>query len=140
MDVARKILILGREIGLPLELKDVKVENFLSDSCRKAKTIDDFFVELRKTDQKFEKFKKLASKKSQFLRYVATLEKGKAKVVLAKVRTGHPFADLTESDNIISFTTERYKKTPLVIKGPGAGVEVTTAGVFADIIRLAYRL
>lgn len=137
MDVARKILILGREIGLALELKDVKVESLISTACKRAKSVDNFFIELKKMDKNFEKLKKSATSKGQVLRYVAILENGKARVGLEKIKIGHPLADLTESDNIISFTTERYKKTPLVVKGPGAGIEVTAAGVFAEIIRLS---
>ena len=101
--------------------------------------MDDFFIELKKMDKIFEKLKTSVFKNNQSLKYIATLEKGKIQIGLKTINAQHPLADLADSDNIISFTTERYKKTPLVVRGPGAGVEVTTAGVFADIIRLAYR-
>ena len=134
MDVARKILILAREAGLPLEMKEVKVENILPKACIDAKTIDDFFVELGKADDHFEKMVSDAENAGKVLRFIATLENGKASVNLKSVDQNHPFYSLSGSDNIISFTTERYKERPLVVKGPGAGAEVTAAGVFADII------
>jgi len=136
-DVARKILILARETGLPLELKDVKVESLLSPACRRAHSVEDFFRKLKREDGLFEKKKRAAEKKRKVLRYIATLEKGKAAVRLQAVDETHAFYPLSGSDNIIAFTTERYRLNPLVIKGPGAGAEVTAAGVFADILRTA---
>lgn len=136
-DVARKILILARETGLPLEFKDVKVESLLSEPARRTKSVRKFFEQLKKEDGVWEKKKRAAEKSGKRLRYIATLEKGKATVALRAVPAPHPFYDLSGSDNVVSFTTERYSKTPLVIKGPGAGAEVTAAGVFADILRTA---
>ncbi|MFN6946170.1 MAG: bifunctional aspartate kinase/homoserine dehydrogenase I [Cytophagaceae bacterium] len=137
MDVARKILILSREAGYPLEFEDVKVENILPESCRKAKTVDAFMVELEKHNDVFSKKRDDAEKKGQVLRFIAKLEKGKATVSLEAVDSTHPFYSLSGSDNMISFTTERYMERPLVIKGPGAGAEVTAAGVFAEIISIS---
>lgn len=137
IDVARKILILGREMGLSLELKDVKVESLISAKCRNAKSVPEFFIELKKMDKDFEKLRKKASAKNQVLRYVAILENGKAKVSLQNVGKDSPLYNMSDTENVISFTTKRYDKTPLVIKGPGAGVEVTSAGVLADIIKFA---
>jgi len=137
MDVARKILILTRETGLSLELKDVKVESLMSVKCKNAKSVPEFFIELKKMDKDFEKLRKKASAKDQVLRFVATLENGKAKVELKNVGKDNPLYNMSGTDNVISFTTKRYDKTPLVIKGPGAGVEVTSAGVLADIIKVA---
>jgi aspartokinase/homoserine dehydrogenase 1 len=78
-----------------------------------------------------------AEAKGEKLRYIATLENGKAIVELRTVDSSHPFYTLSGSDNIVSFTTERYKDRPLVIKGPGAGAEVTASGVFADIMSIS---
>jgi len=137
MDVARKILILGRETGLPLEMKDIKVENLVPENCRKASSVNDFFIELDKSNSIFEKRLAEAERVGGKLRYVASIENGKATVSLQNVNNEHPFYMLKGSDNIVSFTTDRYFNQPLVVKGPGAGAEVTAAGVFADIIRIA---
>ena len=140
MDVARKILILAREAGFPLEIKDVKVKGLLSSQLQKAKSIDDFFVKLKKEDSAFEKKRATAEKNGQVLRFIATLEKGKATVSLQAVGKTHPFYSLSGNDNVIAFTTKRYSTTPIVIKGPGAGAKVTAAGVFADILRIPSRV
>ncbi len=135
-DVARKLLILARETGLPLELKDIKVEQILPDFCLKAKSVPDFMKSLLKADIVFEERRKKAAAQQKQLRFIAKLEKGKASVALQEVKTDHPFYHLSGSDNIISFVTERYHDRPLVVKGPGAGAEVTAAGVFAQIISI----
>ncbi|MFL5730824.1 MAG: bifunctional aspartate kinase/homoserine dehydrogenase I [Cytophagaceae bacterium] len=137
MDVARKILILSREADAELEFSDVKVENILPEPCRKAKTVDAFFIELEKNNHVFEKMRNEADKKGKVLRFIAKLENGKATVSLQSVDSTHPFYSLSGSDNMIAFTSERYKERPLVIKGPGAGAEVTAAGVFAEIISIS---
>lgn len=140
MDVARKILILARESGLKLEPKDVNVINPLPQNCIEAKSVDDFFVELEKSDSIFKKILVEAQAKKEKLCFIATLEEGKVNVSLKGVGENHPFQSLAGSDNMISFTTMRYKSNPLVIKGPGAGAEVTAAGVFADIITISNNL
>jgi bifunctional aspartokinase / homoserine dehydrogenase 1 len=137
MDVARKILILSREADVELEFNDVKVENILPVPCRKAKTVDAFFAELEKNNHVFEKMRADADKMNHVLRFIAKLEDGKATVSLQSVDSSHPFYSLSGSDNMIAFTSERYKERPLVIKGPGAGAEVTAAGVFAEIISIS---
>lgn len=137
MDVARKILILAREAGYAIEPSDVSVENILPPSCLKAKSVDQFFDALEKNNEVFDKRREEAEKKKQVLRFIASMEAGKATVTLQAVGTDHPFYSLSGSDNMIAFTTERYKERPLVIKGPGAGAEVTAAGVFAEIISIS---
>ncbi len=139
LDVARKILILARETGEQLELKDVRVESLLTPAMKRAKTVDDFYKVLEKSDKEFEEKKEKARKKGKVLRYIATLDKGKAKVSLEAVDDQHPFYALYGNDNVIAFFTRRYRKTPLIVQGPGAGAEVTAAGVFADILRTAKR-
>jgi aspartokinase/homoserine dehydrogenase 1 len=137
MDVARKILILSRETGLDLELENVVVENLVPADCANG-SVDDFFSKLLSHDNKFEKLRKDAEVKGEKLRYMATLEAGKVKVGLTSVGADHPFYSLSGSDNIILLTTSRYHDRPMVIRGPGAGAEVTAAGVFADIIRIGH--
>ena len=137
MDVVRKILILSREVGYEMEMDEIKNIPLLPESCLKAKTVDDFFIELEKQDGHFEDLYKKVEKKGEKLRFIATMEDGKAKVGLQSVKPDHPLYPLSGSDNMLSFTTTRYKERPLVIKGPGAGAEVTAAGVFAEIISIA---
>jgi aspartokinase/homoserine dehydrogenase 1 len=137
MDVARKLLILARETGLSLELKDIKVENLVPAPARKTKSIEEFFKKLAEYDKKFEEKRKRAADKGNVLRYVATLENGKGEISLIEVNNTHPFYSLTGSDNIFAFYTTHYRENPIVIKGPGAGADVTAAGVFADIIRIS---
>ncbi|MDQ3393898.1 MAG: bifunctional aspartate kinase/homoserine dehydrogenase I [Bacteroidota bacterium] len=135
-DVARKILILSREAGLSLEPEEIVVENILPEACLKAKNVEEFFEQLEKANPEFEKRRKDAENNGQVLRFIASLESGRAKVSLEAVDSTHPFYNLSGSDNIVSYTTERYKDRPLVVKGPGAGAEVTAAGVFAEIISI----
>jgi len=138
MDVARKILILSRETGLPFELSDIQVENLVPEDCRAIESVDDFFGALEKHDKSYEKLLKDASSKKEKLRYMAVLKDGKVKVHLSTVNEQHPFYSLAGSDNIILLTTERYHERPMVIRGPGAGAAVTAAGVFADVIRIGH--
>lgn len=136
MDVARKALILSREIGYELELADVEVHNLVPESLRAETSIQKFLSSLPETDQLFEDLREKAEKESKKLRYMAIIEGGKAKVSLVAVDAAHPFYSLSGSDNIILLTTERYHERPMVIRGPGAGATVTAAGVFADVIRI----
>jgi aspartokinase/homoserine dehydrogenase 1 len=137
MDVARKILILSRETGLELELENVAVENLVPADCSNG-SVDEFFIKLPSHDSKFENLREMAEAKGEKLRYMATLEGGKVKVGLTSVGANHPFYSLSGSDNIILLTTSRYHDRPMVIRGPGAGAEVTAAGVFADVIRIGH--
>jgi aspartokinase/homoserine dehydrogenase 1 len=138
MDVARKTLILSREVGLEMELDNIKVENLVPESCRGQITIDQFFSCLEKHNEDYEKLRKKAADKGEKLRYMAVLENGMVKIQLGSVDQKHPFYSLSGSDNIILMTTERYHDRPMVIRGPGAGAAVTAAGVFADIIRIGH--
>ncbi|MEZ4952379.1 MAG: bifunctional aspartate kinase/homoserine dehydrogenase I [Saprospiraceae bacterium] len=135
-DIRRKILILARETGLGMEAIDVEIESILPKSALDAESVEAFFDELKKTDDHFENLRDTAEKNGKALRMIATLENGKAKIGLEAVDSDHPFYSLSGSDNMIVFTTERYKERPLVIRGPGAGAEVTAAGVFAEIIQI----
>jgi bifunctional aspartokinase / homoserine dehydrogenase 1 len=136
VDVKRKILILAREAGLAMEAREIKVKNILPPDCQKAdpgKQLDDA---LQKADPYFEKIRAKATAKGCRLRMIAKLEKGRASIALEEVDSSSPFYFLSGSDNMIVFTTQRYKDRPLVVQGPGAGAEVTAAGVFAEIIHI----
>jgi len=137
MDAARKALILARECGLSLELADVDIEPILPPACFKAKTVDAFFKELEKHDSAFEKRRAEAEAKGKALRYVAVIEGGKARLSIRAESVDSPFRSLVDSDNIVVMTTDRYLKLPMVVKGPGAGAQVTAGGIFADIVRIA---
>lgn len=139
-DFARKLLILARDTGVKMELKDVIIENILPRKCLKAKTVDDFFVALEQSDNDFTDLVSKAEKAGTVLRMIGVFEKGKASLSLQSVDASHPFFNLSGSDNIISFTTTRYSERPLVVKGPGAGADVTAAGVLADIIQVSHYL
>lgn len=135
-DFMRKILILARDAGYPMEEADVKIESMLPPACLQAKTVDDFYAALKAEDAFFTNLKTQAAASGKVLRYIGKLEDGKAAITLQMIDENHPFYTLSGSDNIISFTTDRYKERPLVVKGPGAGAEVTAAGVFADLINV----
>ncbi len=135
-DVRRKILILAREAGFPLESYDIIVENILPKSCIDAPTVAHFLAALEESDTHFETLKEAADTGGGHLRMIASLENGKAQISLQVVDSKSPFAQLSGSDNMIVFTTERYKERPLVVRGPGAGAEVTAAGIFAEIITI----
>ncbi len=136
IDVKRKIVILAREIGLSIEAADVVVENILPVSCQKAESVEKLFSTLKDENDYFENLKKKAASNDKVLRMVAVLENGKAEIKLLEVGREHAFYSLSGSDNMISFTTARYKERPLVIRGPGAGAEVTAAGVFAEVLTI----
>lgn len=135
-DFMRKMLILARDAGYPFEESDVSIQNMLPDTCLQATTVAEFYEQLAANADYFNQLKLQAAKDKKVLRYIGKLENGKASITLQMVDENHPFYMLSGSDNIISFTTDRYKERPLVVKGPGAGAEVTAAGVFADIINV----
>ncbi|HEX2920942.1 MAG TPA: bifunctional aspartate kinase/homoserine dehydrogenase I [Bacteroidales bacterium] len=134
-DVVRKILILAREAGYNLEKNDVKVEKFLPDDCF-AGDINEFFDRLKDLDAKFEEKRKELVKENKKWRFFAKLENGEASVGLVAVDAKHPSFNLEGSNNIVLMTTERYNELPLVIKGYGAGADVTAGGIFADMMRV----
>jgi len=134
-DVVRKILILSREAGYPLEKEDVLVKKFLPDECFKG-DLNSFFENVKKYDSEFEEKRKELAEKNMKWRFFATLEQGKARVELLTIGAEHPSYNLEGSNNIILLTTTRYNELPMVIKGYGAGAEVTAAGVFADLMRV----
>src|SRR5690606_10464575 len=108
---------------------DVQLGTILPETCLQAASVDDFYTELLKADQYFNDLKNKAQSENKVIRYIGKLEDGKVSIAMEMVDETHPFYSLSGSDNIISFTTERYKERPLVVKGPGAGAEVTAGGV-----------
>jgi aspartokinase/homoserine dehydrogenase 1 len=135
-DVARKILILAREAGYRLEMDDIGNAGFMPQSCLVG-TVEDFYVEMEKNEDHFAGLLKEAQSQGKILKYIASLNDGKATVGLQMIGPDHNFANLAGKDNAVLFYTNRYCDQPLVIKGAGAGADVTAAGVFADIIRAA---
>ncbi|NOY47801.1 MAG: bifunctional aspartate kinase/homoserine dehydrogenase I, partial [Chlorobi bacterium] len=136
VDVARKILILARESGTEMNLEDIENISFLSPSAQKANSVDDFYETLIKDEAHYQNLLASAKKNDCQLKYVAKFVNGKASVGLKEIPKGHPFYNLEGKDNIVMFYTERYPEQPMIIKGAGAGADVTAAGLFADIIRI----
>lgn len=135
-DVARKILILARESGYNLEMSDIENKGFLPESCLQG-NVEDFYAEMEKHESYFRKLLDDAKSQNLSLKYIASFDNGKAAVGLQSIDSAHNFANLSGKDNAVLFYTNRYADLPLVIKGAGAGADVTAAGVFADIIRAA---
>ena len=135
-DVGRKALILARESGWKLEPGDVQVQGVINDRVEQAASVDELWAALPSMDADLEEKKKCARDNGTVLRYLARVAQDQVSVRLVEVGVEHPSYHLSGAANIFIITTERYKTMPLVIRGPGAGAEVTAAGVLADIIRL----
>jgi aspartokinase/homoserine dehydrogenase 1 len=133
-DVMRKILILAREAGQPLEMEDIASTSFMPESCMQG-TVADFYSEMEVHEEHFKALYKEAAAGGKKLKFVAQYKDGKASVGLQHIDPEHDFYHLYGKDNIVSFYTNRYTEQPLIVKGAGAGAEVTASGVFADILR-----
>jgi len=135
-DFVRKVIILGREMGLKLEMKDVQVESLIPAGLEKG-TIDDFLNGLSKYDGEMKKRFDAAAARGKVLRYMGRLTAdGKAVVGVAELDKSHAFANIALTDNVVRYATARYNSNPLIVQGPGAGPAVTAAGVFADLLRV----
>ena len=135
-DFVRKVIILGREMGLKLEMKDVQVESLIPAGLEKG-TIDDFLNALPKYDGDMQKRFDAAASRGKVLRYMGRLTAdGKATVGVAELEKSHAFANIALTDNVVRYATARYNTNPLIVQGPGAGPDVTAAGVFADLLRV----
>jgi bifunctional aspartokinase / homoserine dehydrogenase 1 len=137
MDVARKLIILGREMGLTLEMSDVQVAGLVPaalDGC----SVEEFMRRLPEFDAAMAKTLAEAKAQGQVLRYVGRVDAdGKATVGLTRLDARHAFANIALTDNVVRFATRRYCDNPLIVQGPGAGPEVTAGGVFSDLLRLS---
>jgi aspartokinase/homoserine dehydrogenase 1 len=136
-DVMRKIMILAREAGERLDMEDISNSSFMPASCMVG-SVDDFYKEMEKQEKHFKEIYQQAAEAGKKLKFVAKYEGGKASVGLQHVDAQSDFYHLYGKDNVVLFYTNRYPDQPLVVKGAGAGAEVTASGVFADIIRAAH--
>jgi len=136
IDVARKMLILARENGETMDIEAIENDSFLTKANLNSDTVDDFYDTLKEDEAHFQKLYASAKAKKCKLKYVAEFKNGKAKVGLQEIPEGHPFSNLEGKDNIVMFYTKRYPEQPLIVKGAGAGADVTASGLFADIIRI----
>lgn len=137
MDVARKLLILAREVGYVLELQDIHIEsviphNFIRDN---SVSVSNFFENLLSLDQYFFRKTKKAHKSGHVLRYIGSIQQGKCYVRIESINNSHPFFKVKDGENALAFFTQYYQPLPLVLRGYGAGNNVTAAGVFADLLR-----
>lgn len=141
MDVARKAVILARESGLSLELEDIDIESLVPPVLADA-SVDEFLERLADFDAPMAARVRAAAEAGQVLRYVAKVDvdQGTASVRLQQFSPDHPFANISLTDNIVQFVTRRYSENPLIVRGPGAGPDVTAAGIFADLLRLCSML
>ena len=137
MDVARKLTILARELGLAIEIGDFPVRSLVPEALQDC-SIEEFLEKLPEYDDEIDALYRKAAAENKQLRYIATLDAaGNAAVGLEAVDQDHAFCNINLTDNIVQFETERYSANPLVVQGPGAGPEVTAGGVFSDLLRLA---
>jgi aspartokinase/homoserine dehydrogenase 1 len=137
MDVARKLIILGREMGLTLEISDVEVTGLVPKSLQNV-GLDEFMKRLPEFDDDMSAMLADARKRRQVLRYVGRIDAaGRATVGLTHLEAKHAFANIALTDNVVRFATRRYCDNPLIVQGPGAGPEVTAGGVFSDLLRLS---
>lgn len=139
-DVARKLLILARQIGLHMDLDDVRVDSLVPGPLARGAYSSRFLTAFQRHDEAMAARVRRAAARGAVLRYVGTLERGRARAGLKEFARTHPVAGAKGSDNIIAFTTRRYSRTPLVVQGPGAGADVTAMGVFSDILKLLHYL
>lgn len=137
IDVMRKILILARESGASMNLNEIQNNSFLPKKAQKSNTVEEFLNIIELEELFFKNLYKEASAKGAQLKFVAKYNQNGASVGLEKIEASHPFFNLQGKDNMVIFYTDRYKEQPLIIKGAGAGSEVTASGVFSDIIKLA---
>jgi aspartokinase/homoserine dehydrogenase 1 len=140
MDVARKLLIMVRESGHRLELRDIHIDPLLPRSLRGIRSVGAFMRKLPSVNRRFEERRAGAAKGGKVLRYLASFSQGKARVGLRDVPVSHPAASLAATENMIVLTTAHCREVPVIVRGPGAGADVTAAGVLADIMKISHQL
>jgi aspartokinase/homoserine dehydrogenase 1 len=133
-DVMRKIMILARESGAKIDMEEITNESFMPAECMVG-SVEDFYNCMAKQEEHFKKLYDAAAANDKKLKFVARYDQGKASVGLQQVGDSSDFYHLYGKDNVVLFYTDRYPDQPLVVKGAGAGADVTASGVFADIIR-----
>jgi aspartokinase/homoserine dehydrogenase 1 len=135
--VARKLVILAREMGMRLELSDVALEGLIPPALVGV-GVEEFMARLGELDAPMLAKLEAARSRNRVLRYVGALDaaSNKATVGLVELERSHPFANINLTDNVVRFVTSRYDQNPLVVQGPGAGPAVTAGGVFADLLRV----
>ncbi len=137
MDVARKVVILARELGMDTGLDDMEIDGLIPTGLEEG-TVDEFLERLADHDARMLDIVDVARSSGKVLRFVGVIDAIEGcRVSLRSYDTDHPFARISLTDNIVAFQTARYADNPLVVQGPGAGPEVTAGGVFADLLRLA---
>ncbi|HNX66065.1 MAG TPA: hypothetical protein PKH02_04230 [Bacteroidales bacterium] len=136
LDVSRKLLILAREAGVRLEASDIVVEDYLPSKLPARYEADKFAAQMREYDGYFEEIRENIVKFNRRLRIIAQFRNGEAKIMLREVDSAHPFFHLDGNDNVISILTKRYPTRPMIIKGAGAGADVTASGIFSDILSI----
>lgn len=139
-DVARKLLILARQLGWKMDLKDIHVDSLVPAALRGGSFTKAFYGKYARYDSLMARRFAHAKSKKSILRFAGILQNGRASAGLYEFPLDHPFAGTEGSDNIIAFTTKRYSRTPLVVQGPGAGADVTAMGVFSDLLKLLHYL
>ena len=135
-DAARKILILARMFGYKMNFEDVAIESLVPKELEGGIFTENFFADYNKQDEILKNMHEIAQKEGKVLRYVCSLENGNACAKVVAVAKNSPLGSICETDNIIAFSTEYYNKTPVVVQGPGAGIEVTSMAVLSDIIKI----
>ena len=137
VDIARKTLILAREAGFAIDYENIAIQALIPEKLAKAPSVEEFLALLPEADVSIEEKVAAATSRGKVLRYVATITPESAALKLQEYGPESPFFNLSGTDNLVMFSTARYSANPLVVRGPGAGAEVTAGGVFADILKTA---